>query len=344
MIRSNVLTRLVLASLALVACLVSNSRATAADVESLAREIQPKMVKIFGAGGLKNLHHYSTGFLVSSEGHIATVWSHVLDADGVTVVLADGRRFTATVLGAEPQLDLAVIKIEEEGLELPYFDLKAAEQALPGTRVLAFSNMFKVAAGDEPMSIIHGVIAAKTKLSARRGAFEVPYDGPVYVIDAITNNPGSGGGLVTAWDGRLLAMIGKELRNTESNTWINYAIPLPELSEVIDQIISGNYVSKEKPSADDGPPRYQSLDFGIVMVPDVVYRTPAYIDRIVPGSPAEAGGVLPGDLVLFVNDQLVQSCKTLASELGRLDAGDTLTLIVRRDNQLVTIQFDVPRK
>ena len=306
--------------------------------------VRPKMVKIFGAGGLQRLYSYSTGFLISPDGHIVTVWSHVLDGESVTVVLDDGRKFQGKLLGAEPQLDLAVLKIDAE--ELPYSDLETqTATAGAGTRVLAFSNMFKVATGNEPVSVLHGVIAAETKLSARRGAYEVPYDGPVYVVDAITNNSGSGGGMLTTYDGRLLAMIGKELRNSQSNTWINYAIPLGQLQTAITEIRTGKFENRPtEPVEPDNPLRYAALDFGVVLVPDVVYRTPAYIDSVIPGSPAAAAGIRPDDLILFVNDQLVPSCKVLANELGRLAAGDTLRLLVRRGNNLIAVEFPVPIK
>ncbi|MDB4679967.1 S1C family serine protease [Planctomycetaceae bacterium] len=319
--------------------------ANADDSQAAVRSIQSRMVKIFGAGGLRNLYSYSTGFLASPDGHIVTVWSHVLDQDRVTVILANGRKETAVVLGAEPQLDLAVLKIEREGLQLPYFDIENHTSAAPGTRVLAFSNMFKVATGDEPLSILHGVIAAKTKLTARRGAYEVPYDGPVYIIDAITNNPGAGGGLVTNTRGELLAMIGKELRNNESNTWINYAMPMSELTPVIKQIMTGDYVSQEtKPDGEDNPLRYQPLDFGLLMIADVVFRTPAFIEVVDADSLAEKLKLKPGDLILFVNDNLVQSCRELRQEFGRLEAGDDLSLTIRRDNKLMTVDALVPRK
>ena len=58
--------------------------------------------------------------------------------------------------------------------------------------MLAFSNLFGVATGDEPASVLHGIVAAKTRLEARRGVFDTPYKGPVYVVDAMTNNPGRG--------------------------------------------------------------------------------------------------------------------------------------------------------
>ncbi|MCC7424052.1 MAG: serine protease [Planctomycetaceae bacterium] len=318
--------------------------AFAQSTDDTIQAVQPKMVKIFGAGGVKNLHPYSTGFLASPQGHVVTVWSHVLDADEVTCVLDNGRKFQAKVLGAEPTMDLAVLKLEGDDLNLPYFELDDAGTAAPGARVLGFSNMFKVATGDEPCSVLHGVIAAKTKLTARRGAFEVPYDGPVYIVDAITNNPGSGGGVLTTRDGKLLGMIGRELRNSESNVWINYAMPISELRETIRQIIEGTFTAKEKSAEKENPRRYNPADFGVVLAPDVVFRTPAYINAVQPESPAAKAGLKPDDLVLFINDELVQSVKNLNSQFGFLEEGDTLKVIVRRGNKLLPFEMMVPKK
>jgi serine protease Do len=310
--------------------------------------VSPKVVKIFGAGGAKNLYSYGSGFLVSPQGHIVTVWSHILDSDTVSVVLNDGRRFEGKVVGPEPSLDLAVLKIEAEGL--PYFDLSQSTEVGTGTRVLGFSNAFKVATGDEPVSVIHGVIAARTTLAARRGTFESPYSGSVYVVDAVTNNAGAAGGVLTTWDGRLVGMIGKELRNTQTNTWLNYVMPISELRDMIDQIVTGRFKSKKDMDGDETgsskpkPRRYESADFGIVTIPDVVARTPAYIDRILPGSFSEKAGLQPNDLILFVGDDLVQSCQTLKDELGRLESGGQLKMVVRRGDTLVTVSMPIPKK
>jgi serine protease Do len=330
--------------LVVVATLVSTSVGRAAEpAEKVIDHVSRRVAKIFGAGGIRGLHAYSTGFLVSPTGHLVTVWSHVLDDQAVTVVLHDGRKFEGKILGAEPQLDLAVLKIE--GDDFPYFDLDGAAAAGVGTRVLAFSNMFKVATGDEQVSVLHGVIAARTKLTARRGNYETPYNGPVYVVDAITNNPGSGGGVLTTAEGVLLGMIGKELRNSQTNTWINYAIPISELKLVINEIISGKFVSREERTDDSvNPRRYAPVDFGLVMVPDVLYRTPAFVDSVLPGSPAAKADIRPNDLVLFVNDELIQSCRLFKEELGRLEAGDTLKLVLRRGNTLIPVEFEVLKK
>lgn len=327
------------------ACLCISQTVAAQSSRETIEAVSPKVVKIFGAGGIKQLYSYSTGFLVSADGHIVTVLSHVLDGDTVNVVLSDGRRFEAKVLGVEPQLDLAVLKIQADSL--PFFDLAEAATSPPGTRVLGFSNMFKVAVGDEQVSVLHGVIAAKTTLVTRRGVFEAPYHGPVYVVDAITNNPGSGGGVLTTWDGRLLGMIGKELRNSQTNTWVNYVIPIGELRQAIEEIISGKFTPKRSNDADTAgelAARYRAGDFGIVMVPDVVYRTPAFIDRVLPGSPAADAGLKPNDLVLFVGDELIQSVRLLREELGRLESGGHLRLVVRRADKLITVELPIPRK
>ena len=303
-----------------------------------------KVVKIFGAGGFRGLHAYCSGFLVSSHGHIVTVWSHVLDEQTVTVVLADGRKFSGKLVGAEPQLDLAVLKIEAE--DLPHFDLDSAVVVSPGTRVLAFSNMFKIATGDEPVTVMQGVIAARTKLSARRGAFEAPYTGPVYIVDAITNNPGSGGGVLTTRDGTLVGMVGKELRNSQSNVWINYSIPISELKTAVKEIISGKFTPKnpEDEGPADAPRRYNPLDFGLVLVPDVLFRTPAFVDVVSPGTLAAQAGIKPNDLIVFANDELVISIRSLTDALGKLEAGDDLKLVLRRNNSIISVDLKVPKK
>ena len=78
------------------------------------------------------------------------------------------------------------------------------------------------------------------------------------------------------------------------------------------------------------------------MVPDVVARTPAFIDAIQPDSAAAAVDLHPDDLIVFVNDRLVQSVNVLEQELGRLEPTDDVTLVVRRGESLVTVMMTAP--
>ena len=214
-----------------------NARAEdgAASFVDVARQVQPKVVKLYGAGGLRGLEAYQSGMLISGEGHVLTVLSYVLDADEVTVVLDDGRRFYAKHVAADPLSEIAVLKFEPGNDPLPHFDLAQSATAEPGARVLAFSNLFGIATGDEPVSMLHGTVSAVAPLEARRGAFATNFRGDVYVVDAAANNPGAAGGALTDSQGRLLGMLGKELRSNLTGTWLNYALPIAAIEPTVDR-------------------------------------------------------------------------------------------------------------
>lgn len=322
-----------LPAVVLAASVFHAAQATSSISETIDR-VQPKIVKIYGAGGFRGMEAYQSGLLISREGHILTVWSYVLDTDYITAILNDGRKFEAKLLGADPRLEVAVLKIEGEDLD--HFDLDKTVDVEAGTRVLAFSNLFGVATGNEPASVQHGVVSARTKLEGRRGAFETPYDGPVYVLDAVTNNPGAAGGVVVTRRGELLAMLGKELRNARNNTWLNYAIPIGPLRPSVDEIRTGKFVARDEDDAEKKPRRALDLAMlGIVLVPDVVARTPPYVDQVRDGSPAAAAGIRPDDLVLMANDRLTPSQKALRAELEYVDFEDRIKLTVQRGQELV---------
>ena len=174
----------------------------------VSRQVNQKLVKVFGSGGFRGLVAYGTGVVVSPDGYVLTAASHLLDTPDLRVHLSDGRRCQAKVVVIEPELDAALIKIDNAD-NLPCFDLPAAVQAplaKPGDWVLAFSNQFEIATRDEPVSVQRGVVAARTKLQLQRGVFDAPYQGEVYVLDAVTNNPGAAGGALTTpkGEGKLL--------------------------------------------------------------------------------------------------------------------------------------------
>ena len=312
------------------------SSSVQASIPDAIDRVQPKMVKIYGAGGFRGMEAYQSGILISPEGHILTAFSHVLDTEFITAVLADGGKFQAKLLGADPRLDVAVLKIDAAGL--PYFDLRKAVKVEAGQRVLAFSNIFGVATGNEPASVQKGTVSVVTRLEARRGAFETPYRGPVYVLDMTTNNSGAAGGALVTRQGELAGMLGKEIRNATNDTWLNYAVGIEELRPFVDDIRAGKFVARPDVETDARPQRLLDLaSLGIVLIPDVLDRTPPYVDHVRPGSPAAAAGIRPDDLILLLGDRLVQSCKALASDLERVDDEDAIKLTVLRGQELIEV-------
>jgi serine protease Do len=320
-------------ALALAAASPPRAPAQSSFAEVIA-QTQPKIVKIFGAGGLRGLENYQSGFLISSQGHILTAWSYVLDSEVITVYLNDGRKLDAAMIGMDPRTEIAVLKLEAENL--PHFNLDEAVELVAGSKVLAFSNMYGVALGNEPASVLHGVVAAKTDLAARRGAFETNYRGPAYVLDAMTNNPGAPGGALTDRRGRLAGILGKELRSSATNIWLNYAIPIAEIRKTVDDIIAGKFHPAPREEGKKKPKESHTLAaLGIELVPDFLPKTPPFVESVRPGSPAAKAGVRPDDLILFVNGRIVSSCKLLNDELTYIDRLDPIKLLLQRGQELL---------
>jgi S1-C subfamily serine protease len=330
--------------------LVSTVALAQQPVTPVTEQVNRKLVKLYGIGGFKGLPSYGTGFLVSPAGHILTVNNHILNTPDVIVHLYDGRLYRAQVVAKEPELDVALLRIDEKVQGLPYFNVAEAAArplAAQGDWVLAFSNQFNIATRDEPMSVQHGVIAAHTELRGRRGIFEAPFTGPVYFIDVIANNPGAAGGVITTRRGELLGILGRELKNTLSDSWINYAVPLQAKAEIVRndkketvdiagfvrEAIAGKYHQSTEKKREQHAGGYH----GIILVPNVVTATPPYVEDVVPGSPAAKAGLRPDDLIIYIDGDLVPSIKTFRDIARATPPGTDMRFEVQRGNRLVSL-------
>ncbi len=372
-------TRYTLAWIApVVALLAAPALAPAADpLADVVEKANKKMVKVFGAGGFARLNNFGTGIVVSNDGHILTVASQLLDTSDLVVHLYDGTRMRAQVMATEPLLDIALIRVKVEGKKIDepygldwgkdfYFDFfEAAKRptAQPGDWVIALSNTFEIALRDEPLSVQRGVVSAYTKMAGRRGVFEFPYTGDVYIVDAITNNPGAAGGALLTRKGELIGIIGREIKNTQSETWMNYAIPVNgkieakekvtvkdkdgkdveeertvnrSMPEFVKDAMAGKYIPVKPTIVGKGEGGYH----GIIFVPDILERTPAYVEDVVPGSPADKAGLRPDDLVSFIDGEPVISIKGFKEYIKKnTRAGTVVRLEVRRGESLQTVEL-----
>jgi serine protease Do len=323
-----------------------------------------KLVKLFGAGGYRGAESFGTGILVSKDGYILTCAAPFLDGRELRLHLPDGRKYPFKVKIIEPELDAAILQIDQPKkekdvlpLDLPYFDVVESAKNLhaePGTWVMALSNMYKVAERDEMMSVQRAMITAIGKLSARRGQFEVPYHGEVLYLDTITNNPGAAGGAVLDRHGNLLGIIGKEFRNNQTDTWVNYAMPLNTkaevvikgekktftLAEFVDLAIHDKWV-KSDPKPEVDPIKNPRVYTGIIFVPKVVDRTPPYIDGIEPNSPAAKAGLKPDDLVIYLDGEPVYSTDVYRDLIKRYNPGDKVQVEIRRGDILTAVQMEL---
>ncbi len=302
--------------------------------ETLIATSQEKVVKLYGAGGARGLESYQSGIIVGNSGHILTSWSTVLDVAKVRVVTFDGRRLDATMVGMDPQNELALLKLEDAGLV--GFDLTKAAQASTGQRVFAISNLFGIAAGNESCSAQKGVIMASTPLTTRRGKTKSLYQGRVYVLDVMTNNPGASGGALIDLQGRLVGILGKEIRDEQAGIWLNYALPMDVVKSTVDRILSGN-TSVPASGLKSVTQPHRITDLGITLIPDVLSKTPPFIDQVREGSIAQRSGMQTNDLILLLNDQRADSRKSLEKMLATINRADSFYVLVQRGQELIRI-------
>lgn len=304
-------------------------------LEHLVVQSERSIVKLYGAGGARGLESYQTGIVIGDGTLILTSWSTVLDVDKVRVVTFDGRRLDAEVVGVDPQCELALLRIPDAGLPGLALDPELVPRV--GQRVFALSNLFGIAAGNESCSAQKGVVMAIAPLTKRKGSLKTLYQGRVVVVDVMTNNPGAAGGGLIDLSGRLVGVIGKELRDEQAGIWINYALPVDVVKGSVDRILSGQTSASSTAATTVAEP-HQLSDLGLALIPDVLPKTPAFVDWVRENSIAARAGLQPNDLILLVNDIRVDSRKGLERILSTINRADSFQILVQRGQELIRIQ------
>ena len=177
---------------------------------------------------------------------------------------------------------------------------------------------------------------ASTSLTTRRGKTKSLYQGRVYVLDVMTNNPGAAGGALVNLQGLLVGVLGKEIRDEQAGIWINYALPMDVVKASVERILSGNtaaQVSDLKPVAQP----HRIVELGITLIPDVLSKTPPFIDQVREGSIAQRAGMQTNDLILLLNDQRADSRKSLEKMLATINRADSFYVLVQRGQELIRI-------
>jgi serine protease Do len=295
-----------------------------------------RVVKLYG-GGYERARGFGSGVLVSADGMIATTLGVLLESPALRAVLPDGRRYPARVVKRDETRQLALLQID--AADLPHFELGSSTHLRAGDWVLAAANPFKVAEGPEPVSVAVGAFSGRATLSARRRKQDFPYEGPVLLTDVIVATPGSAGGALADVQGRLVGLIGKAVISTQTNTWLNYALPVEEVATLLRDRPDPRpeQTPSERQAAADQP----EPDLGLQLF-DVGGRTrPAYVERVRPDSPARRAGIRPNDLILSLAGEPTDTCAEFYDLRARLRAGEQIEVVVKRGDELQTLRVTV---
>jgi len=257
-----------------------------------------------------------SGVIVSSKGYILTN-NHVVEAaDEIEVALADGRKASAKVVGADPETDLAVIKVDLENL--PAITLGRVEDARVGDVVLAIGNPFGVG-----QTVTMGIISA---LGRNHLGILDAFENFIQTDAAI--NPGNSGGALIDANGNLLGINTAIYSRSGGSLGIGFAIPVTTVKSVMDAIIRDGqvirgYIGVEP--QDITPELAES--FGLKK------SNGAIIAGVLKGGPADKAGIRPGDILVSVNDKAVVNMSDMLNDIAQLKPGSAAKIVVLRNNQ-----------
>lgn len=262
--------------------------------------------------------------VIVGAGHILTNNHVIADADEILVALADGREAPATVVGTDPETDLAVLKVDLEGLiaipMAPTADLRV------GDVVLAIGNPFGIG-----QTVSSGIVSALGRHGLSANA---PYEDFIQTDAAI--NPGNSGGALVDGQGRVIGVNTAIASRGGGNEGVGFAIPATTVTPVVEQLLEHGEVQLA----------YLGV-FGQTVDPDTAQlyglgvEAGAVIVEVEPGSPADRVGLEPGDIVVAVDGEPVRSMPDLAGRIQLRGPGDVIDLEVVRTGQSRTVSAEL---
>lgn len=272
-----------------------------------------------------------SGSVIDDKGHILTNHHVVEGASKLTVSFGDDKVFPATLVGGDPDTDLAVIKIDppKEGLRIvPFGD---SDSLVVGQKVLAIGNPFGL-----DRTLTTGVISGLQRpIRARNNR---PIDAAIQTDASI--NPGNSGGPLLDKFGRMIGINSQILSRSGGSVGVGFAIPVNTAKRIIPQLIENGYVIRPRlgaalPAVKDFMARGFQLpiDYGLV------------VERIVPGGPADQAGIKGftsdrrlGDIILSVDGQRMNSLDDLFRLLDRKKIGEVVDVEILRSGERRTVK------
>ena len=268
-----------------------------------------------------------SGFILTSDGYIVTNYHVVGDAQTIQVTLYSGDTYDAQYVGGDEDYDIAVIKIEATGLQA--VTLGNSEELNVGDHVLAIGNPL----GELTFSMSGGMVSSVNRT--------INVDGtPFNMIQTDTSiNPGNSGGPLLNSYGEVVGIVSAKYSSTGSNgetaEGLGFAIPINDVSSMIQDIMTNGYVSNRAYlGATIG-----SLNASMAQQYRYDITEGAFVYSVEDGGPADQAGLQLGDVITSIDDTEITSLDDLTAARKSYTAGDTCTLTVYRQGETTTLQL-----
>jgi Do/DeqQ family serine protease len=267
-----------------------------------------------------------SGVIVSDEGYLLTNNHVVAGASDIEVQLADGRQARAKLVGADPETDVAVLRIELGSL--PVIAFGDAEQLQVGDTVLAIGNPFNVG-----QTVTSGIVSALGRSQLGINIFEN------FIQTDAAINPGNSGGALVDAEGNLVGINTAIFSRTGGSLGIGFAIPVTTARQVMAALLKDGVVQR-------GWIGVQTRD----LTPEFIeaFKLPVQegvlVSRVVAGAPADKAGIKPGDVLLRVGERAVSSPSDLLTAVAALKPQSQARLAVQRGAQKLEITLKVAQR
>ena len=277
-------------------------------------------------------HALGSGVIVSPDGYIVTNNHVIAKATEISVTLSDKRTFKGKVVGADPQTDVAVIKID--GTSLPTAPFGDSNQLKVGDTVMAFGNPF-----GQYFTVTRGSVSALGRSGMGIEGFE-----NFIQTDAAINPGNSGGGLVNI-HGQVVGINTAILSGNSGpggeggSVGIGFAIPSNMAKHIMEDLIKTGKVSRGYLGV-----QIRSLDDGLAKQFKVPDTGGALAQDITPGGPSDKAGLKVGDVIRKLNGQVISDADQLMAQVTNLSPGDVATLDILRDGQSMTLKVTLSER
>jgi Do/DeqQ family serine protease len=267
-----------------------------------------------------------SGVIVSPEGYLLTNHHVVEDATEIEVQLADGRQGRASVVGSDPETDIAVLKISLD--RLPVVTLGNVRELQVGDAVLAIGNPFNVG-----QTVTAGIVSALDRTEAGGSPFQN------FIQTDAAINPGNSGGALVDAQGHLVGINTAIYSRTGGSMGIGFAVPVDTAKQVMEALVKGGGVRRGWIGVE---PRDLSADLAESL--NLAPNSGVLITGVLQDGPAARGGLRPGDLVKKIGDKPVQNTGELFAAVAALQPGSEVAIGVQRREQALLLRVQVAER